>query len=401
VPDKLPSISEARRLVLGAVTGPLGTERIAVEQAVDRVLAESVYAQGDVPPFPSSAMDGYALKPGARGRRLRVVGESRAGSPFASGPGAEEAVRISTGGAVPLGASAVIRQEDVNLTDGTIETLADVDAGENVRFAGGDLRAGALVLGSGSLISPNALGVAIGAGVATVTVAQRPRVGVVCTGDELRSPGEQLGPGEIHNSNGAMLAALAARCGAVTDPVVTVRDDRDGIEEALDHALRRCDVLILTGGVSVGPHDHVRPALEQIGVRQHMWGVALQPGKPTFFGTRGVQLVFGLPGNPVSAVVTFTLFARPALAALQGQALGGADQGSAVLAEAVRRRADRERAVCVTLSLGAQATVATPTGIQESHLLSSLRGADALAIVPAGEGDLPAGSVVALEPMIR
>jgi molybdopterin molybdotransferase len=401
VPDKLPSISEARRLVLGAVAGPLGTERVAVERAVDRVLAESVYAQGDVPPFASSAMDGYAVTPGARGRRLHVVGESRAGSPFASAPGAEQAVRISTGGAVPHGATAVIRQEDVNLTDTAIVTLADVDAGENVRFAGGDLRAGALVLGSGSLISPNVLGVAIGAGVATVTVAQRPRVGVVCTGDELRAPGEQLGPGEIHNSNGAMLAALAARCGAVTDPVVTVRDDRDAIEEALDHALRRSDVLILTGGVSVGPHDHVRPALERIGVRQHMWGVALQPGKPTFFGTRGVQLVFGLPGNPVSAVVTFTLFARPALAALQGQAPDAADQGSAVLAEAVRRRTDRERAVCVTLRLGAQATVATPTGIQESHLLSSLRGADALAIVPAGEGDLPAGSVVALEPMIR
>jgi molybdopterin molybdotransferase len=401
VPDKLPSISEARRLVLGAVAGPLGTERVAVERAVDRVLAESVYAQGDVPPFASSAMDGYAVTPGARGRRLRVVGESRAGSPFTGSPGIEQAVRISTGGAVPQDAGAVIRQEDVDVSDGTIETLADVAAGENVRFAGGDLRAGALVAGVGSLITPNVLGVVIGAGVATVTVAQRPRVGVVCTGDELRAPGEQLGPGEIHNSNGAMLSALAGRCGAASERVVTVRDDRDAIEEALDQALRRCDVLILTGGVSVGPHDHVRPALEQIGVRQHVWGVALQPGKPTFFGTRGAQLVFGLPGNPVSAVVTFTVFARPALAALQGQAPHTGEQASAVLAEAVTRRHDRERAVCVSLRLGAQATVATPTGVQESHLLSSLQDADALAIIPAGEGELPAGSVVALEQMIR
>jgi molybdopterin molybdotransferase len=401
VADRLPSISEARRLVLDAIAGPLGTERVAVERAVDRVLADSVYAQGDVPPFASSAMDGYAITPGVRGRRMRLVGESRAGSPYGGSPGAEEAVRISTGGAVPHGATAVIRQEDVSLTDATIETLTDVGEGENVRAAGGDLRAGALVSEAGSLISPNLLGAVIGAGVATVTVTQRPRLGVVCTGDELRAPGEPLGPGEIHNSNGAMLSALAGRCGAATEPVVTVRDDREATEAALEHALRRCDVLILSGGVSVGPHDHVRPALERVGVRQQLWGVALQPGKPTFFGTRGSQLVFGLPGNPVSAVVTFTLFARPALTALQGQAPDAGEQASAVLAEPVRRRPDRDRAICVSLRLGAQATVATPTGVQESHLLSSLQGADALAIVPAGAGELPAGSVVALEPLIR
>lgn len=398
--DKLPTISEARRIVLESVGGPLGTERVAVDRAVGRVLAEDVLAQGDVPPFASSAMDGYAVNPGPTARRLRVIGESRAGSPFAGTVVGDQAVRISTGAAVPPGASAVIRQEDVLAGDDAIETLADVAAGENVRAAGGDLRSGALVAGAGLVVSPNALGVVIGAGVATVTVAQRPRVGVLCTGDELRAPGGQLGPGEIHNSNGAMLTALATRCGAVTDPVVSVPDDREAIENALEAALRRCDVLVLTGGVSVGPHDHVRPALERIGVRQQLWGIALQPGKPTYFGSRGAQLVFGLPGNPVSAVVTFTLFARPALGALQGSRPQAEEPPTAVLAERVMRRADRERAVCVSLTLSSQATVATPTGVQESHLLSSLQGADALAIVPAGEGELPAGSAVELEPLI-
>jgi molybdopterin molybdotransferase len=401
MPDTLPSVADTRAVILDAIEGPFESERVPVELAVDRVLAEDVRARGDVPPFANSAMDGYAVSAAPSGIRLRVTGESKAGSPYPGTLGAGEAIRISTGAAVPDGANAVIRQEDVNVLGETIETLADVSTAENVRAAGSDVRAGALVAATGSPVSPTALGVLIGAGAATVAVARRPRVSVICTGDELRAPGMELGPGEIHNSNGPMLAALATRCGAAVDPVVNVRDDREVIESALQQALETCEVLILTGGMSVGPHDHVRPALASIGVRQHLWGVALQPGKPTYFGSRGKQLVFGLPGNPVSAVVTFTLFAWPALATLQGGETFASFEASAVLAEGIRRRRERERAVTVRLALGAQATVATPTGPQESHLVSSLFGADALAIIPKGDGELPAGSIVTLERLIR
>jgi molybdopterin molybdotransferase len=397
----LPSIANARALILDAIARPLGSEHVAVELAVDRVLAEDVYARGDVPPFANSAMDGYAIDAALSGRTLRVTGESRAGTPYTGTVDAGAAIRISTGAAVPDGADAVVRQEDVNVLGDTIELLADVPAGENVRAPGGDLRAGTLVAASGSAVTPNALGVLIGSGAATVTVARRPRVSVICTGDELRPPGEPLGPGEIHNSNGPMLSALATRCGAMVEPVINVRDERQELEAALKRALDVCDVLVLTGGVSVGPHDHVRPALASAGVKERLWRVALQPGKPTYFGTRGTQLVFGLPGNPVSAVVTFTLFAWPALAALQGCNTLAGKRGSAVLSEGVMRRRDRERAVAVRLALGAQATLATPTGPQESHLVSSLYGADALAMVPSGRGELPAGSVVALERLLR
>jgi molybdopterin molybdotransferase len=400
VSDKLPSIDAARGLILGVLSGRLGAEQVAVGDAVGRVLAEDLRAKGDVPPFASSAMDGYAVTAGQAALKLPLVGESRAGRPYTGSFVSGEAVRISTGAAVPKDANAVIRQEDVRVGDGVIDTLANTDVGENIRSAGGDLQAGALLAHAGAVISPNALGVIIGGGFAAVEVAKRPRVCVLATGDELRAPGEPLGPGEIHNSNGAVLSVLAARCGASVEPVARIRDDPGATEAALAEALDRCDVLLLTGGVSVGPHDHVRPALARLGVVQHLWGVALQPGKPTYFGSRGAKLVFGLPGNPVSAVVTFSLFARAALVALQGADPDAGRGSSALLTENVRRRADRERAVCVTLALRGEGTLATPTGPQESHLLSSLYGAEALAMIPTGDGVQPAGSLVALEPLI-
>lgn len=393
------TIAEARRRVLGATTY-LGSERVAIADAYDRVLAADLEAAGDVPPFPCSAMDGYAITHGPAGRTLTVVGESRAGLPSTLELREDEALRISTGGAVPAGATAVIRQEDVGVRAGTIRTKAAVETGQNLRGAGEDMAAGMTVLSAGTLLGAPELGAAVAAGVADLLVARRPRVQVLCTGDELRAPGEPLGPGEIHNSNAPMLVALATREGAVCAPAQRIRDNRAATEAALAAALEASDVVVVSGGVSVGPHDHVKPALASLGVNEVFWRVSLQPGGPTWFGTRDNVLVFGLPGNPVSAVVTFSLFARPALAALQGRTEGPMLESSAALGASVARH-DREQAIRVRLERDNGRLVALPNGPQGSHIVTSLLGADALALIPAGEGELAAGVTVALERLPR
>ena len=394
------TIAEARKRVLEAAQ-PLGTEQVAVADAHDRVLAADVAATGNVPPFPCSAMDGYAILPGDAGRTLTVVGESRAGTPSATVLAEGSAIRISTGGAIPDGATAVIPQENVEVHDGTIVTQAAVTAGDHLRGAGEDMRSGETVLRAGVRLGAAELGAAVSAGAAELTVYRRPRVQVLCTGDELRAPGEPLGPGEIHNSNAPMLDALAAAEGAIAGSARRLPDDRSATEAGLASALDSADVVIVTGGVSVGPHDHVKPALANLGVEEVFWRVALQPGKPTWFGRRGQVLVFGLPGNPVSAVVTFSLFVRPALAALQGLTEQRHLEPEAVLGTAVRRNPDREQAVRVRLERRNGALVAMPNGPQGSHIVTSLLGADALAFIPAGEGELEAGAAVALERLPR
>lgn len=392
------TIAQARERVLESVA-PLSAETVGVDDAAGRVLAADVRAAGDVPPFACSAMDGYALVAGEADRVLTVVGESRAGSPADRRVGEGEAIRISTGAAVPDGANAVIPQEVVAAAgNGTIRTTAAVGPGEHIRGPGEDMSHGTVVLRAGTPLGPIEVGAAVSAGAAAVAVARRPRVAVLCTGDELRGPGEQLGPGEIHNSNGPMLTGLAARAGAQAPPALRLPDDAAATRDGIAAALQGSDVLILTGGVSVGPHDHVKPALSALGVREVFWSVALQPGKPTWFGTLpDGRLVFGLPGNPVSAVVTFSLFVAPALAALQGAPAPRPPHPSARLGTDVRRNPRREQAMRVRVDDDGSGAVAHPNGPQGSHILSSLLGADALAMIPAGEGQLPAGTVVALE----
>ncbi|HLI61098.1 MAG TPA: gephyrin-like molybdotransferase Glp [Solirubrobacteraceae bacterium] len=396
------TIAEARQLVLDSVR-PLPAETVPLAAAVDRVLAEDIRAGSDVPPFACSAMDGYAIHAGPAGRRLRLVGESRAGAP-ADTPAlaAGDAIRVSTGAAIPAGATAVIPQERTELDGDTVVTLVDSAEREHVRGAGEDMRSGAVVLDAGTTLGPLELGAAIAAGAATLTVARRPRVAVLSTGDELREPGEPLGPGEIHNSNATMLCGLAERCGAAPTAPERIPDDRDHTIATIGAALDDAEVVVLSGGVSVGPHDHVKPALAVLGVEQRFWRVALQPGKPTWFGAAGDRLVFGLPGNPVSAVVTFSLFVAPALAALQCGHAPRPPHGHARLGVAVRRNPERVQAVRVTVRAAPNgALVARPTGAQGSHILSSLLGADALAMIPEGEGALAPGAVVALEALVR
>lgn len=394
MPSDLPSIASAREIVASSCA-PLPAEAVPVGDAAGRVLAAAVAAAADVPGFDNSAMDGFAVRSDASSGPLPVVDEARAGTPASRPLAPGEAIRISTGAAMPAGADAVAPVEQVEESDGHVTLAAPVAPGKHVRRAGEDLRAGAVVLPAGTLLGAGALAVAVGAGAATLSCARRPRVAILCTGDELRPPGAPLGPGEIHNSNAPMLAAQAAREGAEVTRAEAVRDERAATEAALARAFEEADVVVLSGGVSVGPHDHVKPALAALGVTERFWRVDLQPGKPTWFGTRGAQLVFGLPGNPVSSFVTFALFARPALRALQG-----ADplppRERATLTHAVPRRG-RTQAARVRLDGGDGTLRATPTGAQSSHITASLPASDALAFVAAGDGAAPAGEQVPVE----
>ena len=390
------SIDEARRRVLAAVTR-LGNEDVPLDRALGRVLAEDVTSGIDVPPFDSSGMDGYALIAGPE-TELEVIGEARAGHPAAETVRPGTAIRISTGAVVPEGADAVIPVERTTAVKGAESRVrvAEIEAGANIRRAAEDIALGAVVLRAAAILGPAELGVAASVGRASLRCAQRPRVFILITGDELTPPGEPLAPGGIYGSNGFALAAQVERAGGALAGRSTVPDTPEGTRAAIGDALEAADVVIVSGGVSVGPHDHVKDAFHDLGVEERFWGVRLRPGKPTWFGTRGDTLAFGLPGNPVSAMVTFQLFARPALAALQG-AEPDAARAPAVLAQAVARNPRRDETVRVRLRQSDDGLVAEPTGAQGSHMLTSMLGADGLALIPHGDGELAAGERVEVE----
>jgi molybdopterin molybdotransferase len=390
------SIDAAREQVLAAVR-PLGSEEVPLQRALGRVLAEDVTSALSVPPFTSSAMDGYAVAAGPEAE-LEVIGESRAGHPAAVIVRPGVAVRISTGAAVPEGADAVVPVENAGAAapNGRVRVPA-VDRGENVRYPGEDVAAGTLVLRAGSELGPAELGVAASVGRPALRCSLRPRVAVLVTGDELTEPGNELRPGGIYSSNAFALAGQVERAGAEIVMQQTVPDHPEGTRAALEGALGAADVVVASGGVSVGLHDHVKGALTALGVEERFWGVLLRPGKPIWFGTHGEgALVFGVPGNPVSAMVTFQFFARPALAALQG-ADPSARRGWAVLDEPVPRHSRREQAVRVRLRAAQDGWHALLTGGQDSHMLSSMLGADALARIAPGEGDAEEGDRVEIE----
>jgi molybdopterin molybdotransferase len=388
------TIDEARRRVLAAVTR-LGDEPIPLPEALGRVLAEDVSSPLPVPPFDSSAMDGFAVVAGPAAE-LSVVGEARAGHPYGGTVSPGQAVRISTGAVLPEGADAVIPVERTTAVKEAV-SVPGVEPGENIRRAGEDIPLNAVVLQAGGHLGPAELGVAASVGRAKLTCAKRPRVAVLVTGDELTEPGAALAPGGIYSSNAYALSAQVERAGGELIQRTTVPDDADGTRNAVEDALDQADVVIVSGGVSVGPHDHVKPALRDLGVEERFWGVRLRPGKPTWFGVRGETLAFGLPGNPVSAMVTFQLFARPALAALQGAA-PEARRVTATLESAIARNPQREQAIRVNLLQSQNGLHAAPTkGAQGSHVLTSMVGADGLALIAPGEGEAPAGERVEVE----
>jgi molybdopterin molybdotransferase len=389
---------QARARVL-AVAGALAAEPVALEAAYGRTLAGSVLAAHPVPAFANSAMDGYAVRAvdTAPGARLRIVAESRAGQPATRGIAAGEACAISTGAALPAGADAVIRVEDTRRSDAeTVELSAAVGAGDDVRRVGGDIPAGATVLAAGTRIDVAAIGLLAAVGCATVHCHRRPRVGVVTSGDELVPVGARgLEPGEIYDSSAYVLPELARRAGAEIASIEHVRDRPADTRDALERALA-ADVVLISGGMSVGEHDHVHAALAELGATVEFAGVALKPGRPAAFARRGSTLIFGLPGNPVSSLIAFLLLARPALIALAG----GHPQrvrSEALLEAPFPRTPGRTHAVRCELALHPNGWHARSTGDQESHRLSSLLGADAVALIPPGDGELAAGERVTVE----
>ena len=386
------SIEEAQRRILERAQ-PLETERVRLDDAAGRVTAEPAAAGLDLPPFDSSAMDGFAVRSADTPGRLPVVARIPAGRPADRELAAGEAMGIATGGAVPEGADAVIPLENVVDRDNEIEIGTVVQAGANVRPSGGDVRRGDLVVAQGERLGPAQLGALAASGLADILCSRRPRAAVLATGTELRRPGEELAPGEIYEANGVLLTAQLESAGAVAHRLEAVADDEGAHSNALAMGLQS-DLLVTSGGVSVGPHDLVRSVGADLGVEEVFWGVSVKPGKPLWFGVRGRTLVFGLPGNPVSTLVCFELFVRPAVLALQGATSLLPRFEPGLLASAVRANPSRTELVRARSSVadgGVELDVLTG---QESHMIARAAGADALVIIPAGAGDLPAGATV-------
>lgn len=400
-PPQLIEIEAARSAVLERARS-LPAGRPALSSALGMVLAEDVASSEPVPGFEGSAMDGFAVRAAdTRGAgpsspaTLRLIGESRAGHPTESVLGKGEAIRISTGAVVPAGADAVLRVEDSLLEGGAVLAQVEVEPGRDIRRAGEDIEAGQMVLAAGTPIGPAELGVLASLGLDAVPCHRRARVSVLVSGDELLEPGEAMRPGGVRNSNAYSISALVEREGAEVCGVKLVPDEPETTRAAIAAALT-ADVVVISGGVSVGEHDHVKGALAELGVEQVFWGIALKPGRPTWFGVCGETLVFGLPGNPVSVMVTFLLFVRPALAALAG-ADPGRRRTVARLTGNYAKQPGRAHAIRCRLELGEDGWRATPTGKQGSHILTSMLGADCLAMIPTDAASLAAGDSVQVE----
>ena len=390
MPDLL-TIHEALELILER-SRPLAAETVALADAADRVVSESALSLVDLPPFPSSAMDGFAVRaedaPGTLPVAARVVAGHPSLEPLVRGA----AAAIATGGVVPEGANAVVPIEHVTERDGHVEILERPELNAHIRPRGGDVRTGDAVVAAGTRLAPAQIGALAAAGVAEVSCARRPRVAVLATGSELRRPGEPLRPGEIYESNRPMLAAALTRLAEI-ELLPVVADDEESHRSALERGLA-ADVLVTTGGVSMGTHDLVRKIAAELGVEEVFWGVAVKPGKPLSFGLRERTLVFGLPGNPVSSLVGAILFVGPALLALQGASDPGPTYESGRTRVALRRNAHRDEFVRARRERDDSGFMLEPVSGQESHMIVRAATADALIHVPRGDGQIDPGSVV-------
>jgi molybdopterin molybdotransferase len=391
--------ARAKILALGSAV-PLGAERVALDDAAGRVLAEDVAAPSDLPRFDYSAMDGYAVRAAEiTESALVVAGESKTGvapsGPLVPGT----AWRIFTGAELPQGADAVIMQEDAAREGDHVAFATRPAPWANVRRRAEDLAAGATAIPRGTTLAPRHLALAATCDRAWLEVARRPIVAIVGTGDELRAPGTPDRPGSIPESNAGAVRAMAIAAGAIARVAPFAKDTRPEVERALDEALRAADVLVTIGGVSVGDHDVVRPALEAIGCSIELYKVAIRPGKPLTLGRRGASITLGLPGNPASAMVTFALFGVPLLRALQGAVRPVAAPLPAVLASDVRHAPGRASFLRATLTVEGGRLVASPLANQASGAVTTMAWADALAVVPAAAEQLRAGDAIDVYPL--
>jgi molybdopterin molybdotransferase len=384
---------EAATLVLER-TPVLGVETVALADAPGRVLAEDLVAGAPLPPFPSSAVDGYAVRAGDAGKTLRVLGESAAGRPFVGAVEPGTAARILTGGVVPEGADCVVMVEDVQLAGDQVTVPASLRAGTNFHRVGADLARGDLILRAGTQLGGAEIGIAAATGAARLPVHRRPRVALMSTGDELVEVGKPAGPGQIPDSNRWALLAVLREAGAEVHVLGIAPDEAGALRGFVTEALVAADALVTSGGVSVGTHDLVKPLLESLGT-VHVGRVKLKPGKPFTFATLdGGKVAFGLPGFPVSSLVTFEVFVRPALRKMQGFAQLQRPTLPVRLGYDAKPTAERTEYQRVVLHREGPELVAETTGSQSSSRLMSLAGAHALVRVPAGDQVLKSGSIV-------
>ncbi len=372
---------EALDRVLGSV-GQLGTENVSIWHAGNRVIGQDVIATVALPRFDNSTVDGYAVhaQETVTGAELAVAGEQVAGPDQGLGIGVGEAIRIFTGAPIPKNADAVVMQEDVDRRENSILIREGVSRGENIRVRGGDLCEGQKVAQIGVLLSPAILAGIASQGLRDLTVFRRPRVAVIATGSELRSQGETLAPGEIYETNRLLLAQLVEMSGATAEVFDIVPDTVEAHIRSFKKA-REYDAIAVAGGVSVGAKDLVKPTLKKLGATLDLWRVSIKPGKPFMFGRTGATLIFGLPGNPVSAFVTFLIFARPALWKLGGRTTWTLPHATARLREKLVNRGDRPHYIRGIYEEGTFGSV----GRQESHALFGLSQANALCRVEANE----------------
>lgn len=391
------SIAEVRRLILGTVER-VGTETISFRDAAERVLAAPVIARHDVPSFPNSSMDGYAVRAedvAAAGANLSVLEDLPAGQVSRRSVGPGEAIKIMTGAPMPDGADSVVRVEDTSTEDGKVHIATSVGAGNYVRMSGSDVREGAQIFGAGDLLGPAHIGVLATIGHTDVEVSKRPVVALMSTGDELQPADTgDLGPGMIRDSNRPMLAVLLTAAGAEVNDLGRIHDDADALRAALSRA-GAADVIVSSGGVSMGDYDVVKHVLREEAEVEFMQ-VAMSPGKPLGFGTVSGTPFFGLPGNPVSVYVSFEQFARPALLHMQGAARLLRPRVGGVAAEAIASDPEKEAYIRVRV-VDHETLAVRQTGGQGSHVLSGTALADAFAVIPVGTGDVSEGEPVLLE----
>lgn len=389
-PYPMVSIAEAQALIMG-FAAPLGIEEVDVLAAEGRVLAADIRSPEDVPDVPKAAMDGYALRAADGLAPRRVIAELTAGAQ----PGLRieplGAARIMTGAPMPAGADAMIPVELTEERDGTLTIGRELRPGDYVHTPGQDIARGELVLSQGTVLGPAEIGLLATIGITSAAVYRRPRVAVLATGDEVTEPDAPRPAGGVRDSNRYALLAAAREAGCVTLSLGIARDDYKAQRAAILDGLDQADVLITSGGVSMGTRDLIKPILAEIGT-VHFGRIAFKPGKPTTFATAGAKLAFGLPGYPVSSLVSFEVFVRPALRALQGDARPQRPQVPVALAEPITPSPDRPEYQRVTVRFDGGRLVAASTGAQGSSRLLSLRGANGLLLVPPGDKPYPAGS---------
>lgn len=377
----------------------LPTHHVALELALGAVLAESAIARIALPRFTQSAVDGYALRTVDGQAERSLVGTSAAGDPADVVVGPGQAVRILTGGVLPQGADAVARQEIVQRTGSGIALTEAVRVGEAIRHEGEELAAGATIAEAGQRVTAGLIAALAMAGVETVEVYRRPRVAVLVTGDEVVRAGEPLGPGLVYDANGPLLRAWFVEHGYGEPVVAYVRDDEAALEEAMSAALDSADLVVTSGGVSVGDRDFVPAVADRLGVRKVFWKVAQKPGKPLWFGTREGRALLGMPGNPAAVLVCLSVHARAVLAQLEGEAVDQPAWRQGRLGAPVEADGERDRLVRMRLDMRDGVASLDVLPRQESHMLSNLASAHALVWLPSRSEAFVAGERVAWIPL--